>query len=114
MDPRLRRWFLGLTISVTALVGPTHLMGQTAKDGEMRQRFLHGQEVLNANHPDVAEKEFREVVTLDPKNAEALANLGLIAFGQARYEEAASSFRKAIALKPSLWSAQASFHKWPT
>ncbi len=38
---------------------------------------------------------------------EAQANLGLIVSAQARYEEAASGFRKAITLKPSLWSVQA-------
>jgi Tfp pilus assembly protein PilF len=54
-----------------------------------------------------AEREFREVVRLDPKRAEAYANLGTLAYTQGHYPDAAQCFAEAIRLNPSLHDAQA-------
>ncbi len=49
-----------------------------------------------------------EAIGLDPSNAEAHKNLGLMLRDQGRHEEAAASYRRAIALQPSY--ADAHFH----
>jgi cytochrome c-type biogenesis protein CcmH/NrfG len=40
--------------------------------------------------------EFGEVIRLNPTNAAAHANLGLIAFGQNRYAQAKAAFQAAL------------------
>jgi tetratricopeptide (TPR) repeat protein len=62
---------------------------------------------LKANDPNSAVKEFNAVLALDPKNAEAYANLGVIAFFQRDYQKASPYLRKALAIDPSLAKTQA-------
>ena len=81
--------------------------GQSMKSRELLQHFEEGQEALKANRLDKAEIEFRKVLQIDAKNAEAYANVGLISYMRARYRDAAGDFRTAITLKPTLWNAQA-------
>jgi tetratricopeptide (TPR) repeat protein len=64
-------------------------------------------EYLKANDPTSAVKEFNAVLALDPKNAEAYANLGVIAFFQHDYQKAAPYLRKALAIAPSLVKTEA-------
>ena len=62
---------------------------------------------LKANDPSSAVQEFDAVLALDPKNAEAYANLGVIAFFQHDYRKASQYLRKALAIDPSLIKTQA-------
>ncbi len=64
-------------------------------------------EYLKANDANSAVKELDAVLALDPKNAEANANLGVIAFYQRDYPNAAKYLRKALATDPSLVKTQA-------
>ena len=64
-------------------------------------------EYLKANDPTSAAKEFDAVLALDPKNAEAYANLGVIAFSQRDYQKASQYLREALAIAPSLAKTQA-------
>ena len=77
------------------------------KSQEIRLHFDRAQEALTANRPEVAVNEFRAVLTLDPNNIEARANLGVIAFAQGDFAKADENFRQAVKLQPSLWKAQA-------
>ncbi|HZO99636.1 MAG TPA: tetratricopeptide repeat protein, partial [Terriglobia bacterium] len=51
--------------------------------------------------------EFREILRLDPRNAEAHANIGVIDYTRKDYPSAAEEFRAALKLRPSLTNAQA-------
>ncbi len=62
---------------------------------------------LKANDPNAAVKEFQAVLVLDPTNAEANANLGVIAFFRSDYQNASQYLRKALAIDPSLAKTQA-------
>ena len=62
---------------------------------------------LREKDPNSAVKEFNAALALDPKNAEAHANLGVIGFVQHDYQNAALNFRKALASDPSLAKTQA-------
>jgi len=62
---------------------------------------------LQSKDPDTAAREFTAVLALDPKNAEANANLGVIAFFRADYKTAARYLRAALATDPSLAKTQA-------
>jgi tetratricopeptide (TPR) repeat protein len=65
-------------------------------------------EYLKANDPNSAAKEFEAVLALDPKNAEAYANLGVIAFFKHDYKNASQYLRKALAIEPALVKTQGS------
>lgn len=64
-------------------------------------------EYLKGNDPNAAAKELDAVLALDPKNAEAYANLGVIAFFRRDYQNASQYLRKALAIDPSLAKTQA-------
>jgi len=83
------------------------VVAQGAQSGEIRSRYERAQSDLQANRPGDAALEFQAILRLDPNNAEAHANLGLIAFAGANYEAAAQELRAALKIRPSLWNAQA-------
>ncbi len=83
-----------------------HSGAQTVSE-PVRAHFVQGQNALAQGRLDEAEREFSEVLRLDPKRAEAHANLGGIAYRQGRYERAIQSFTEALRLNPSLGDAQA-------
>ena len=62
---------------------------------------------LKANDPDSAAREFKAVLALDPRNAEAYANLGVIAFVGHDCQTAAQNFRKALAISSTLEKTRA-------
>jgi len=62
---------------------------------------------LKANDPKSAAQEFNAVLALDPSNAEANANLGVMAFFGRDYQHASQYLRAALASDPSLIKTQA-------
>ena len=79
----------------------------TSRAAEIHDHLRKAAEYLKAKDPNSAAKEFDAVLALDPKNAEACANLGVIAFVQRDYQKASQYFRKALAIDPSLAKTQA-------
>lgn len=90
-------WFL-VSIQLTA---------QTSNWPEIQQIYKHGVEALQSGQDSVAEKDFREILRLDPKSASAHANLGIINFHHNDFAQASKEFRAALDLQPSLWNAAA-------
>jgi tetratricopeptide (TPR) repeat protein len=101
-----KRTVLLLLISTFAL---TSSRGQSpaSRTSQVHVHLERAQAALKANAPETAVKEFREVLALDPKNAEAYANLGVIAFFQRDYQNASQYLRNALAIDPSLVKTQA-------
>jgi tetratricopeptide (TPR) repeat protein len=104
---RLRRTLpvLILTLLVSAATGATQ--PGTSRAAEIHTHLRKAADYLRANDPNSAVKEFDAVLALDPKNAEAYANLGVIAFFQHDYQKASPYLRKALAIDPSLVKTQA-------
>ncbi len=74
---------------------------------EIHGHLLKASAYLKQNDPASASKEFAAVLALDPKNAEANANLGVIAFLRGDYKNASPDLRDALAADPSLAKTQA-------
>ena len=85
----------------------TRLLAQTGARPEIERHYKRAQEALQSRQDAVAVREFREILRLDPKNASAHANLGVIAFTQKDYAQASQEFRTALKLQSPLWSATA-------
>jgi tetratricopeptide (TPR) repeat protein len=112
---RVKRGFsflLGCRGLILHLMAPAlciaNVSAQTHPAPASVQDHLHRAEVfLKANDLDSARQEFEAVLALDPKNAEAHANLGVIAFSHRDCDTASKDFRKALASDPSLAKTEA-------
>jgi tetratricopeptide (TPR) repeat protein len=104
-------FFGGRLILVLTLVasGLTVMAAQTgtSRAAEIHDHLRKAAEYLKTKDPNSAMKEFNAVLALDPKNAEAYANLGVIAFFQRDYRNASQYLRNALAIDPSLVKTQA-------
>lgn len=70
---------------------------QIAQHERMAQQYLREQK------PELAIPELQKVVSLDPNNVEARANLGVLLFFRAEYVDAIPQLQAAINLQPGLW-----------
>jgi tetratricopeptide (TPR) repeat protein len=80
---------------------------QTTSQQQIQVHYQRAEEALKANHSQEASNEFREILRIDPRNAEACANLGQIAYSHQEYAESAQWFAESLKLKPQLWDAKA-------
>jgi len=113
----LGRWcgrtrVLLVTVTVTVTVVAGGLAVAAAQTGPSRAAAIHDHlrkaaQYLKQSDPDSAVKEFEAVLALDPKNAEAYANLGVIAFFRHDYHQASPYLRQALAIDPTLTKTQA-------
>jgi tetratricopeptide (TPR) repeat protein len=92
--------FLSAVPITAAQTGP-------APAASIHDHLYKAEEYLRAKDPNSAVKEFDAVLALDPRNSEAYANLGVIAFVQRDCQSASQKFRKALAIDPSLTKTQA-------
>lgn len=74
---------------------------------EIQKYSQEAVQALQANRPEVARREYQDILRLDPRNIDAQGNLGVIAFVQKDWARAAEEFRKALELDPELWRAKA-------
>jgi tetratricopeptide (TPR) repeat protein len=95
---------LALFASAVAVLGGQTVPSRAAGIHEHLQRAA---EYLKANDANAAVRELDAVLALDPKNAEANANLGVIAFFQRDYPKAAQYLRNALASDPTLVKSEA-------
>jgi cytochrome c-type biogenesis protein CcmH/NrfG len=65
------------------------------------------QQFLKNKRPDLAAREYAAILALDPNNAEAHTNLGVLHYFNADYANAAPQLRDALKLRPDLWKIQA-------
>ncbi len=74
---------------------------------EVEAHLRKAQALLSANQPDAAAREFAAVVALEPGNADARGNLGVLLFFRGEYAKASAQLRQALKLRPALWKIQA-------
>ncbi len=106
---RMIRTLLARIPLIAALVTFATAQNQiaTSKSRETARHLQRAEAALRSNDMDTASVEFRAVLASDPRNVEANANLGVIAFGKGELRAASEDFRKALAVQPSLTKAAA-------
>src|SRR5438477_5399808 len=84
------------------------LLAQQGEDLQYKIGTLEQQarEYLQDQKPQLAIPMLSEIVSLDPKNLNAQANLGVLLFFQGSYAEAMPHMRAALELKPDLWRVE--------
>ncbi|MGB2655086.1 MAG: tetratricopeptide repeat protein [Candidatus Acidiferrum sp.] len=101
-----RPFLLALMLLAGPLL-PATAQTQSSRAAQIQDHLQKAFEYLRTNDASSAIKEFDAVLELDPKNADANANLGVIAFFQRDYQGAAEYLRRALAVEPSLAKTQA-------
>jgi Tfp pilus assembly protein PilF len=79
----------------------------SASAEQLQSHARQAQEYLKSNQPDLAAREFRAMVALDPNNVDARGNLGVLLFFRGDFANAAQQLRAALQLQPTLWKIQA-------
>ena len=84
-------------------------MAQDAQDVPRKIAALEQQvqQLLQEQKPQLAIPVLIELVSLDPKNLNGQANLGVLLFFQGNYAGAAPHLRTALEMKPDLWRIEA-------
>jgi Tfp pilus assembly protein PilF len=77
------------------------------RTSEIKTHLQRAEAALRTNDLETATREYRAVLTLDPRSSEAHANLGVIAFSRGDCETASANLRDALSVTPSLAKAQA-------
>jgi len=101
-----RRLVLLLVLLASTVAGMA-AQGGNSQAAEIRGHLEKAEAYLKAQDPGSAAKEFDAVLALDPENAEAFANLGVVAFLKRDCQTASQNFRKALAIDPSLAKTRA-------
>jgi tetratricopeptide (TPR) repeat protein len=73
----------------------------TPSSSDLGALFRQGKEALQAGQLDLAEKDFRRVIALDPKSAAPHINLGVTYMREKRWNDALAELRKAESLAPN-------------
>lgn len=100
---------MGLLL-VCAAGSPVRLYGQAGTPRaatDIRNYLQEAAQALQENRPDVAVRDYQAILRTNPKNVDAHANLGVIAFVQKDWTGAEKEFREVLKLQPSLWKAKA-------
>lgn len=97
-----RRPSTHLQIALFCLFLPSiNLAGQSA-DKSIQSYAEQGQRALAEGRYTEAEQDFEKLRTMQPGVAEVHANLGLIYFEERKFDQATTSLRQALKLKPGL------------
>ena len=85
---------------------PSLSQSVSSQKAQIALHLRQAQQDLRDRRPELAVQEFKAVVALDPNNADARGNLGVLLFFRADYSEAVPQLRAALKLKPDLWRIQ--------
>jgi tetratricopeptide (TPR) repeat protein len=101
--------FTGLLLLLSGLYCVCNASAQDTpnKSQEIERHSALARKALDEKRPDLAIGEYQAILKLDPGNADARGNLGVIAFVQGNCSVASEHFRLALKLQPSLWKVQA-------
>ncbi len=96
-----------IAIILLSFIPPGNLFPQPDKRAKIQAHFEQAEQDFRAKRFDDAQREFVDILRLDPNNAIAKYDLGGIAFQEGQCEKAARDFRSAFRLDASLRKAQA-------
>lgn len=101
---------IALGLSVCFLM-PQPSFSQSRLTQEQRQQIelykQHAAEFLKVKEPDLALRELRKILAIDPTNVDARANIGVILFFQGDFAKAVPQLREVLKHQPNLWKIQA-------
>ncbi|HEV2136830.1 MAG TPA: tetratricopeptide repeat protein [Terracidiphilus sp.] len=93
----------------TLLLIPVFCIAQAPSDTQRQiaEHSRQAEQYLQQQRPELAIPEFEKIVALDPNNADARGNLGVLLFFRGDQKDAVPQLRAAVKLQPGLWKLQA-------
>ena len=82
------------------------LPGQSSPDSSLQQYMTRAEQALRTGDMAVAEREYREMLALDPQNSQAWTGLGVLLYGSGKAEQAEEALKKALNIDPSAKHAE--------
>jgi tetratricopeptide (TPR) repeat protein len=101
------RALLYAAIGASLSLCPSFPQSSPSQHEQVETHYRRAQEFLKNNQPDLAAREYEDVLALDAGNVDARGNLGVVRFFQGDYAKAIPELRGALHLRPSLWKIQA-------
>ncbi|MGA8597778.1 MAG: tetratricopeptide repeat protein, partial [Bryobacteraceae bacterium] len=105
---------MGLKTAACAIVGlfcgaaiPSLAQSSPGRQQQIEEHLTQAREFLKSRQPDLAAREYNDVLALDPDNIDAHGNLGVLLFFEGDYAKAAPQLRSALKLQPGLTKIQA-------
>jgi len=89
------------------LATPSLAQSPPNKQQQVETHSRQANEFLKNNRTDLAAREFRAILALDPNNIDARGNLGVLLYFQGDYAKAAPELQAALRLRPGLPKIQA-------
>jgi tetratricopeptide (TPR) repeat protein len=86
---------------------PLHSQASGSHQDQVAEHSRLAQQYLNQRRPDLAIPEFQALVSLEPRNLDAQANLGVLLFFQGDYGKAEPHLRAALDMQPNLTKIRA-------
>jgi tetratricopeptide (TPR) repeat protein len=106
MQARHKAGRMGSFILLAVLcAGPVVSAAQADLDPGSIEHFQQAMEAQKARQYDKAAEQYRQVLSKNPKFAEAYLNLGIVYQLQYRYSKSIKVFREALAIKPEMLAA---------
>jgi len=104
---RRRQAIVWLLVGLCIFAIPGFSQPSPSHQEQIELHLKQAQAYLQQNKTDLAAAEFKAIVALDPKNADARGNLGVLLFFEGAYADAIPQLRAALKLQPALWKIQA-------
>lgn len=101
---RVRRSVL---LSFAVLLSSSSLLpGQSSPDSSLQQHMTRAEQALRTGDMALAEREYHEMLALDPQNSQAWTGLGVLLYGSGKAEQAEEALKKALTIDPSAKHAE--------
>lgn len=105
--PFRNSWSASLALFLASIAQTALPQAPIQPSPPVREHFERAQAALRANDAAAAEKEFRAVLALDPKNPGAHTGIGILDMSRGDYRAASDEFYSALAVQPSFTKALA-------
>jgi len=105
--PLRNLWSASLTVLVVSLAYVALAQAPSQPSAQIRDHFQRAHAALRMNDAISAEREFRAILALDPKNFEAHTGVGILEMGRGDWRGASDEFHSALAAQPTFTKALA-------
>jgi tetratricopeptide (TPR) repeat protein len=82
------------------------LPGQDAKGGLLEQHIAKAAQALRTGDMAGAEREYREILAIDPQNSQSWTGLGVLLYGSGKAQEAVEALESALKIDPGAERAE--------
>jgi Flp pilus assembly protein TadD len=82
------------------------LLGQSSSDNSLQQHMAKAEQSLRAGDMAGAEREYHEILALDPQNSQAWTGLGVLLYGSGKAEASRPALQSALNIDPAAKTRQ--------